>query len=66
MIRTDNTNVEIRSFYRENHSLKILKKWLDERQVKYSLVFSPAWDSEPSYINLRNEDAVAFKLAFGL
>lgn len=42
------------------------KNWLRERNIKFTLVYTPVWDTYPSHINLRTEDAVAFKLRFGL
>jgi hypothetical protein len=69
MIYTDNTNVQIdkvREDYGYVERLKIYKSWLKERNIKYSLVFEPEWATFPTYINLRNEDALVFKLKFGL
>lgn len=42
------------------------KQWFRERDIKFSLVYNPAWDTTPTAITLRNEDAIIFKLTFGL
>lgn len=47
-------------------ALKAYKIWLRERNIKFSLVYIPEWATYPTHINLRNEDAIAFKLRFGL
>ena len=58
---TDNTNVLV------THNLKEYKEWLNENNIKYSLVYSPVWQTSfPYAINMRNEDAIMFKLRFGL
>lgn len=64
MIRRDNTDVEIGPYNYEE--LRSYISWLDERLVKYSLVKKPIWTDFPVAINMRNEDAIAFKLVFGL
>lgn len=65
MIYTDNTNVKIDVFM-SDALLKKYKAWLKERNIKFSLVYTPEWATYPSAINLRNEDALVFKLTFGL
>jgi hypothetical protein len=47
--------------------LKQLTNWLNKNNIKYSLVYYPYWDrSYPTAINLRNEDALMFKLVHNL
>jgi hypothetical protein len=46
--------------------LKELVFWLRERDIKYSYVFRPEWDTYPYAINMRKEDALALSLAFDL
>jgi hypothetical protein len=46
--------------------LKELRLWLLERNVKFSYIFVPEWSGYPYAINMRNEDALAFRLAFDL
>jgi len=68
MIRPDNTNVKV-DIYNDRAGAEQLKEyinWLKERNIKFSLVKDPVWWTEPSAINMRNEDAVAFKLRFKL
>jgi hypothetical protein len=68
MINPDNINIEVDIFPVRggNARLKEYTTWLKERNIKYSLVRDPPWISHPSSINMRNEDAIAFKLTFGL
>jgi len=68
MWNTDNTNVEVNIFPDRGGLLRLRQytTWLDERNIKYSLVRSPEWATNPSMINMRNEDALMFKLVFGL
>jgi 16S rRNA G527 N7-methylase RsmG len=68
MWNTDNTNIEV-DIYPDrggNERLKQYTTWLKERNIKYNLVRVPEWASHPSHINMRNEDALIFKLTFGL
>lgn len=46
--------------------IKEYEHWLKERNIKYSFVYVPPWHDRPSRVTLRNEDALLFKLAFGL
>jgi hypothetical protein len=66
MITRDNTDIELNIWPDKggNARLKRYYAWLDERKIKYSMVRHPTWASYPTSINMRNEDAVAFKLAF--
>ena len=74
MIERDNTTVTIAPAqptfdstpFDQHKKLAIYKKWLRENNIKYSLVRSPEWNSYPTGINMRNEDALIFKLTFGL
>lgn len=71
MYHNDNIDVELKpSKYGKRVDvirLRQLTNWLKERNVKYSLVYWPIWDrSHPSAINMRREDALAFKLANNL
>lgn len=40
--------------------------WLKERNIKYSLIRNPLWLAYPNMINMRLDDALAFKLRFNL
>lgn len=67
--RNDNINVRISVFLNNKKSetrLKEYEAWLKERNVKYTLVYVPIWDTTPASINMRNEDALIFKMVFGL
>lgn len=67
--QNDNTTIQIpvcNSDRRTSELVKIYTSWLDERNVKYSRVYQPIWNSVPTGISMRNEDAIAFKLVFGL
>jgi len=64
MIRRDNTDVEIGPYTWEE--LRDYIKWLDDRNIKYSMVKKPIWTDMPVAINMRNEDAIMFRLTFGL
>ncbi len=65
MIRRDNTDVEINVVF-DRTLLKEYTTWLNERNIKYTLVKSPIWVEIPSAINMRNEDAIIFRLTFGI
>lgn len=47
-------------------TLKRYKIWLRENNIKYSVVRVPLWNPIATGINMRNEDALVFKLIFGL
>lgn len=64
MIRRYNTDVEIGPYNWEE--LRNFVEWLDNRNVKYSMVKQPIWNDFPVAINMRIFVAQAFKLAFGL
>lgn len=65
MIRRDNTDVEINVAF--NRPLLIeYTSWLNERNIKYTFVKSPIWVDIPAAINMRNEDAIIFRLTFGI
>lgn len=70
MINPDNTTIQFSYyvFHERDHIAKLKKyvDWLKERNIKYSFVKYPQWMSHPTGINMRNEDALMFKLAFGL
>jgi len=73
MFERDNINIDITSVTgRHYHSrelsviLKTYATWLDERNIKYSYVREPLWAATPTAINMRSEDALMFKLVFGL
>ena len=66
---TDNINVRLRIGLSDRPAIIQLaeyKTWLNENNIKYSYVYSPQWANFPCAINMRNEDAVIFKLRFGL
>jgi hypothetical protein len=42
------------------------KKWFIERNIKYDFHYRIGWGIIPEYVFLSAEDALAFKLAFGL
>jgi hypothetical protein len=46
--------------------LKVYEAWLKEQNIKYSFVKYPQWAPWATGINMRNEDALMFKLRFGL
>lgn len=61
----DNVDVKIDVRFR----YKLLKEytdWLKRNNIKYSLVKSPIWINSPTAINMRNEDAIIFRLTFGI
>ena len=71
MLITDNVDVRIRQFSHDSDRdgqiyLKQLKTWLNERNIKYSMKYSPQWVMYPVAINMRKEDALIFKLTFNL
>jgi len=72
MTYTDNINVRIPLRYgmskADNAMLTMFEDWLKENNVKYTKVYSPfpLWTNFPCAINMRNEDATAFKLRFDL
>lgn len=71
MFSPDNTRVAIKQFRYDDQraaatQLKEYKQWFDERSIKYSFHNFPAWATYPTSVILRNEDALAFKLAFNL
>lgn len=70
MINPDNTTIQfLHAAFREKQhraDIKMYEAWLKERNIKYSFVRYPQWISYPTGINMRNEDALMFKLAFGL
>jgi len=70
MTYTDNTNVRIPMLFgmsrEDNEQLAMFETWLKENNVKYSKVYSPQWANFPYALNMRNEDAIMFKLRFGL
>lgn len=71
MFSPDSTKVPIKKFHHDDQraaaiQLKEYKQWFDERNIKYSFHSFPAWATYPTSVILRNEDALAFKLAFNL
>jgi hypothetical protein len=65
----DNINVKIPLLLNSKKSavqLREYETWLKERNIKYTLVYVPIWDTAPASINMRNEDALVFKMVFGL
>lgn len=75
MIYTDNVDVVLKrhTLYPDIAQrmdiirLKQLRNWLDNRNIKYSLVFEPLWARDYPYaINMRSEDALVFKLVHDL
>lgn len=73
MIERDNTTVKIARgpdplgrYDDVNKTVAVYRKWLKENNIKYNLVRVPEWNSYPTGINMRNEDALIFKLTFGL
>jgi hypothetical protein len=68
MINSDNTNVELNLFpNREGDAIvKKYTDWLKERNIKFSLVKQPIWVDFPVAINMRKEDAIIFRLTFGI
>jgi hypothetical protein len=69
MMYTDNTDVGLHIGLSDRVAeakLKEYKFWLVDNNIKYSYVYSPQWSNFPAAINMRNEDAIMFKLRFGL
>lgn len=69
MITPDNTRVYIPCYLNDRKQaalIKSYKAWFRERNIKYSFCYNPAWGSSPDSVILRNEDALLFKLSFGL
>ncbi len=69
MLRRDNVDIDLKNYYPDrggNARLKQYTDWLDERNIKYSMVRWPNWATHPTAINMRNEDALVFRLTFGL
>ena len=68
MCNRDNIDIQVDIFPDRggNARLKMYTDWLKERNIKYTLIKYPNWASHPSAINLRIEDALAFKLTFGI
>jgi hypothetical protein len=50
----------------EQQLIKQYKKWFIERNIKYDFHYRIGWGIIPEYVFLSAEDALAFKLAFGL
>lgn len=68
MFQRDNINIEV-DIYPDrggNARLNEYVSWLYQNNIKYSLVRNPEWATHPTAINMRNEDALMFKLVFGL
>lgn len=71
MINSDTTTISITFLFDFDQrtafiKIKEYKLWFKERNIKYSFVYDPHWHDRPSRITLRNEDALLFKLTFGL
>ena len=69
-------DTKIELYYDNGHGLvdhntarakfKEMKSWLQNNNVKYSLEFSPTWSELPCTISMSSENALAFKLRYGL
>lgn len=68
MLQRDNIDIEVDIYPDKggNARLKKYVNWLYENNIKYSLVRKPEWSTHATAINMRNEDALMFKLVFGL
>ena len=69
MIEPDNTTVKLPFDYINRQTIECLRRyeaWLNERNIKYSLVRNPIWLPYATGINMRNQDALIFKLTFNL
>jgi hypothetical protein len=68
--RKDNIDIQLPLIFGMNGEstimLKMFETWLKENNVKYTRVYKPEWSNSPYALNMRNEDATAFKLRFGL
>jgi hypothetical protein len=68
MFWSDNTTVVFNfppQKQRKMHQhIAVYVKWCRENNIKYTLIYDPVWNTEPMGINLRNEDALMFKLRF--
>lgn len=70
MIESDNTKINFNweLMYDRDRSdlIKKYRTWFIERNIKYSFDRFPPWLTYPTSVILRNEDALLFKLTFGL
>lgn len=71
MIQTETTTVNLSCLLVIDQHLAFIKireyiDWFKERNIKYSFVHVPPWYDRPSRVILCNEDALLFKITFGL
>lgn len=70
MIKSDSTKIEFRWDLMNDRArselIRKYKDWFIEHNIKYSFESYPAWWTYPTSVILRNEDALLFKLTFGL
>ncbi len=68
MWNRDNINIEINlgNNRLDGAKWKAYTGWLKDRNIKYSEVREPSWSMNATALNMRNEDALLFKLTFGL
>jgi hypothetical protein len=77
-VERDNIDVDISSFPSAEYiarygnsereislRLRQFETWLKKKNIKYTLIRKPLW-GRVTEINMRTEDAVVFKLVFGL
>lgn len=65
----DNLRIPFPSYIDEREAfvkLRQYKQWFRERNIKYSLSYTPLWAHIPTHIIMRNEDALIFKLVFNI
>lgn len=64
----DNTDIALnyQPFEERMARVKRYTNWLDQRNIKYNMVRKPSWSSYATHINMRNEDALAFRLVFNM
>ena len=65
MYSNDNTIIRF-SKTLSNEDLRKYKDWLKERNIKFSVVREPLWSAQATGLNMRNQDALMFKMVFGL
>lgn len=71
MIRSDHSRISFKFLDQLEHRTKMeivkgYEEWFINHNIKYSFDRFPPWSPYPTSVILRNEDALLFKLTFGL
>lgn len=69
MYSGETVTVKIPQMYNPRESVRVIngyRTWLNERNIKFVLVYAPVWNSIPEGLSMRAEDALMFRLAFNL